>query len=100
MVLETPIDVKDERGKAVEDKSIWAREVKLLEGLVGMDVESAEFQRQEEELAAKGAKERERVEEVVERKKREREMVKGKSKRGKKKKKAESEAEEEEEEED
>lgn len=62
MVLETPIDVKDkDTGKEVPDKSIWAKEIKLLESLVGMDVESEEFQQLEEELQEKGVSERERV---------------------------------------
>ncbi|KAL9084069.1 MAG: hypothetical protein Q9159_005423 [Coniocarpon cinnabarinum] len=61
MVLETPIDTKDEKGKDVEDKSVWAREIKLLESLVGMDVESPEFLAMEHELAAKGAAEREKL---------------------------------------
>ncbi|KAK3674471.1 DNA-(apurinic or apyrimidinic site) lyase [Recurvomyces mirabilis] len=69
LVLETPIDVrdadgklvKDERGKDKEDKGIWAREIKLLENLVGMNVESAEFLRLEEELARQGKPERERL---------------------------------------
>ncbi|KAF2027811.1 hypothetical protein EK21DRAFT_114447 [Setomelanomma holmii] len=37
MVLETPVDVIGEDGKKFEDKSIWARETKMLESLVGMD---------------------------------------------------------------
>ncbi|KAF1810801.1 DNA-lyase [Eremomyces bilateralis CBS 781.70] len=86
LVLETPIDVpvKAElvgggeaesgkkkgpvkKAKAVEDKGIWAREIKLLEQLRGMDVESREFEEMETRLAAEGAAERDRVEDQVRR---------------------------------
>lgn len=94
LVLETPLDatdaegraLKDEKGKDVEDKGVWAREIKLLESLVGMDVEGEEFERLEAELARKGRPERERLEEQIERK-REKEAGKGAKKgRGKGKK--------------
>jgi AP endonuclease-1 len=75
MVLETPIDAVDEKGKKVEDKGIWAREIKLLESLIGMDVEGEEFARMERELSEKGRSERERVQKQVDKKK-----VKGKGK--------------------
>ena len=42
----------------VEDKSVWAREIKLLESLIGMDPESEEFQALEEKLAEEGKEER------------------------------------------
>jgi len=62
MVLETPVDVKNPTtGKEEQDKSIWAREIKLLESLVGMDTETEEFKKMEEELQAKGKSERDRV---------------------------------------
>lgn len=75
MVLETPIEVrddegdvvKDDKGKVKEDKGIWATEIKLLESLVGMDVESREFLDLEAMLAKKGRKERERVQDQVDR---------------------------------
>ncbi|KAF2008475.1 DNA-lyase [Aaosphaeria arxii CBS 175.79] len=69
MVLETPIDAKDENGKKTEDKSVWAREIKLLEELVGMDIESKRFKTLEQELQEAGAGERERIGGQVERKK-------------------------------
>lgn len=77
MVLETPIDVRDDngdlvkdvKGKPTEDKAIWAEEIKLLESLVDMDVESDEFRRLEESLQRKGAAERARVADQVERRK-------------------------------
>lgn len=69
LILETPVEVRDEKGEVVkdekgkvrEDKGIWAREIKLLEGLVGMDVEGVEFKKLEAELERMGRPERERV---------------------------------------
>ena len=87
MVLETPIDRKDEKGKAVEDKGIWAREIKLLESLIGMDAESEEFRKLESELSAKGEEERKRVQGQVDRKaEKDEKKVSGKGKGRKKKK--------------
>lgn len=68
MVLETPIDVIDKDGKKIEAKSIWAREIKLLEKLVGMDVNSEEFKKLEKDLHEQGASERERIGDQVDRK--------------------------------
>lgn len=91
LVLETPVTmtdedgnvVKDEKGKEKEDRGIWASEIKLLEGLVGMDVEGEEFREMEERLARKGAKERERVGEQVEKKKGKKKVKGKKRKKGK-----------------
>lgn len=58
MVLETPIDRKDADGKVFEDKRVWATEIKLLEGLVGADVESESFKAEEQRLQDLGAEER------------------------------------------
>lgn len=63
MVLETPID-RD--GK--EDKRIWADEIKLLEGLIGMDPDSPAFLAKEKELAAQGVQERKKYQEAYEKK--------------------------------
>ena len=69
MVLETPIDHKDEEtGKDVEDKEVWAREIKMLEGLIDVDAEGEEFRTMEKELADKGAEERGKYQEQFERK--------------------------------
>ncbi|KAH7034975.1 xylose isomerase-like protein [Microdochium trichocladiopsis] len=68
MVLETPIDRKGPDGKTVEDKQVWADEIKLLESLIGMDPESDDFKTLEAELHAKGAGERGRIQEQVDRK--------------------------------
>ncbi|KAL8408775.1 hypothetical protein RB594_007279 [Gaeumannomyces avenae] len=61
MVLETPITRKGPDGKDVEDRRVWADEIKLLESLIGMDPESEEFKEKEEELQRQGASERERL---------------------------------------
>lgn len=77
MVLETPIDRKDEKtGKVIEDKQVWADEIKLLESLIGMDPEGDEFRKLEEELQARGTAERRRIQEQVD-KKAERDAKKG-----------------------
>lgn len=68
MVLETPIDKKGEDGKNIEDKQIWATEIKLLESLIGMDPESSEFELLAEKLQAKGASERSKIQDQVDRK--------------------------------
>ncbi|GAB1310939.1 DNA-(apurinic or apyrimidinic site) lyase [Madurella fahalii] len=86
MVLETPIEEKGPDGKMVENKQIWADEIKLLESLIGMDVESTEFTAKAEELQAKGAAEMKRIQEQVD-KKAEKDAKKGtKGKRKSKKK--------------
>ena len=70
LILETPCekpDPKDPTGKkTLEDKGIWAREIKLLEGLIGMDADSEEFERLERELSERGREEREKMLKVVE----------------------------------
>lgn len=92
MVLETPIDRAQEGGKMVEDKGVWAREIKLLESLVGMDVEGEEFEKLERTLAKEGEGERKKgmdaFEKKTEKRKKAGEKVgkgreKGKGKRGK-----------------
>ncbi|KAK4105285.1 AP endonuclease [Parathielavia hyrcaniae] len=89
MVLETPIEEKGPDGKMVENKQIWADEIKLLESLIGMDVESAEFKEKAEALQAKGASERQKIQDQVD-KKAEKDARKGtKEGKGKRKKKDE-----------
>ncbi|KAI0514786.1 xylose isomerase-like protein [Xylaria bambusicola] len=68
MVLETPIDRPGPDGKTIEDKQIWADEIKLLESLIGMDAETAEFAALEEKLQAQGASERAKIQDQVNRK--------------------------------
>lgn len=86
MVLETPIDKKGPDGKTIEDKQIWADEIKLLESLIGMDPESNEFKALEEKLQKQGETERSKIQDQVDRKA-EKDAKKGtKGKKGKKKK--------------
>lgn len=65
LVLETPIDKKGPDGKTVEDKKVWADEIKLLEWLIGADPESEEFKEKEKKLSAQGESERNRVQQQV-----------------------------------
>ncbi|KAI7781157.1 dna-(apurinic or apyrimidinic site) lyase 1 [Diaporthe eres] len=83
MVLETPIDRKGEDGKTVEDKQVWADEIKLLEWLIGADPESDEFKEKERELSAKGEGERKKIQDQVD-KKVAKDSKKGAKKKGKK----------------
>ncbi|PBP17622.1 apurinic endonuclease [Diplocarpon rosae] len=68
MVLETPTDKKGPDGKSVEDKSVWAAEIKLLESLVGADPETEEFKQEEQRLQDVGAEERKRHQGQVDKK--------------------------------
>ena len=58
MILETPITRKGDDGKPVEDKGVWATEIKLLEGLIGADPDSDEFKKEEQRLQDLGAEDR------------------------------------------
>jgi AP endonuclease-1 len=59
MVLETPIDEhKGPNGKAVEDRGVWAREIKLLEGLIGVDADAEDFKKEEARLQDLGEDQR------------------------------------------
>ncbi|EEP76235.1 DNA-(apurinic or apyrimidinic site) lyase 1 [Uncinocarpus reesii 1704] len=98
----------------IEDKSVWVREIKLLESLIGMDPESREFKSLEAGLAEQGKEEREKQQALFDKKREKeqakdakqkdiRDMLDGKgkktkaraaSKRGKKKEKTESSGEE------
>ena len=70
MVLETPIDKKDpeNENKTIEDKTVWAKEIKMLESLIGTSVESQDFKSMEAELSEVGRVEREKHLEQYERK--------------------------------
>ncbi|KAG9506999.1 hypothetical protein J7337_000547 [Fusarium musae] len=89
MVLETPIDRLGADGKSVEDKKVWANEIKLLERLVGMDAETEEFKDLEIELQAQGESERNKIQDQVDRKMA-KDAKKGTKKAGKRKKKDDS----------
>lgn len=84
MVLETPIDVKGKEGKEVQDKNIWAQEIKLMEKMVGMDTATDEFVKNEELLKAKGHAERERIADQVKRREEKAKSPKKKGSRAKK----------------
>ncbi|KAH8647571.1 DNA-lyase [Tricladium varicosporioides] len=68
MVLETPIDRKGEDGKVVEDRGVWATEIKLLEGLIGADIKADEFKSEEQRLQDIGAEERKKFQSQVDKK--------------------------------
>lgn len=85
MVLETPIDKKGPDGKTAEDKQIWADEIKLLESLIGMDAESTEFTKLSADLQAKGAIERSRIQDQVDKKSAKKSKTGTKSTKGAKK---------------
>jgi AP endonuclease-1 len=72
LILETPCerpDPADPTGKKViDDKSVWATEIKLLESLIGMDPESELFKKLEKELSDKGEQERQEMQAQYERK--------------------------------
>lgn len=105
LILETPIEVRDENGEVVkdekgkdakEDKSIWAGEIKMLESFVGMDADSEEFLALETKLQRQGEPERKRLGEQADRKKEKEDKKQSKLKFGAKpktKKKVESDGE-------
>ena len=107
LVLETPIERKNAEGKEVEDKGVWAKEIKLLESLIGMDAEGEVFRGLERELAERGKEERGKFQEAFESKlekdkragdKRKGRIKENEKEKKKKKKKGEESDEEEEEE--
>ncbi|KAG8532635.1 uncharacterized protein KY384_002512 [Bacidia gigantensis] len=69
LILETPIDHKDENGKAIEDRSVWTKEIKMLEKLIGMDADGEEFKDMEKELSSKGADDRKMFADAFDKKK-------------------------------
>ncbi|KAL4736127.1 xylose isomerase-like protein [Aspergillus similis] len=70
---------KPAAAKAVPDYSIWAREIELLESLIGMDPESDEFRALEAELSEEGRETREKHMEQYLRKQEAEEKKKAKS---------------------
>lgn len=84
-----PKSAAKSKPKTAPDPSIWAREIKLLESLIGMDVESDEFRRLETNLAEEGREMRQKHLEQYQRKleteekKRIKEMEKEEKKKGK-----------------
>lgn len=69
MILETPIDrPTGPKKQMVGDPSVWAREIELLESLIGMDVDGEEFRALETKLSEEGRETREKMQEQYERK--------------------------------
>lgn len=68
MVLETPTDKKGPDGKTFEDKGVWAKEIKLLEGLIGAELNSEDFKAEELRLQDLGADERKKFQGQVDKK--------------------------------
>lgn len=72
LILETPCDRKDPDDpsgkKVIEDKSIWAREIKLLESLTGMDPDGPEFKELEKTLSDQGEAERAKMQKAFDEK--------------------------------
>ncbi|KAH8814919.1 xylose isomerase-like protein [Xylogone sp. PMI_703] len=68
MVLETPIERKGPDGKMIEDKGIWATEIKLLESLIGANIESDEFKKEEQRLQELGSEDRKKFQAQVDKK--------------------------------
>ena len=62
LILETPCerpDPRDQTGKKkIDDKKVWVGEIKLLESLIGMDPDGAEFKKLEKDLSDQGKVER------------------------------------------
>jgi AP endonuclease 1 len=58
LILETPCDrpdPKDPTGKkTIDDKNVWAAEIKLLESLIGMDPDSEQYTKLEKDLSKQG----------------------------------------------
>ncbi|KAI1007810.1 Apurinic-apyrimidinic endonuclease 1 [Podosphaera aphanis] len=68
MILETPIEKKGPDGKTIEDKGVWATEIKLLEDLIDVDPESSDFKAQEQQLQDAGAEERKKFQGQIDKK--------------------------------
>lgn len=70
LILETPCEVPDPNDKTGKkfkaDLNIWAKEIKLLESLIGMDPQGPEFKALEAELSEKGRAEREKMQTSIE----------------------------------
>lgn len=64
LILETPCEKPDPKDpkKTVDDKTVWAREIKLLESLIGMDPEGEIYKKLESDLAQQGKAERDKME--------------------------------------
>ncbi|KAK5074462.1 DNA-(apurinic or apyrimidinic site) lyase [Exophiala xenobiotica] len=63
LILETPCERPDpeDSKKTIDDKTVWSREIKLLESLTGMDPESDSYKKLERDLADQGKEERDKM---------------------------------------
>ena len=63
LILETPCERPDpeDSKKTIDDKTVWSREIKLLESLIGMDPESDPYKKLEKDLADQGKEERDKM---------------------------------------
>lgn len=63
MILETPSEKPDPNNpkKTIDDKQVYADEIKLLESLIGMDADSDEYRKLEADLSARGRAERDKM---------------------------------------
>ncbi len=68
MVLETPIDEKGDDGKTVENKKIWADEIKLLEVLLARIPRARSSRPRQRNSTRKGKPEREKIQAQVDKK--------------------------------
>ena len=78
LILETPCERPDPKDpkKTIDDKTVWSREIKMLESLIGMDPKSDEYKNLEKDLAEQGKAERDKMEQwVVEKEKKDREKA-------------------------
>lgn len=76
LILETPCERPDPEDpkKTIDDKTVWSREIKLLESLMGMDPESGEYKKLEKDLSEQGRAERDKmIQWVADKEKKERE---------------------------
>ena len=64
LILETPSEKPDPKNpkKTIEDKSVWSKEIKMLESLIGMDPDGQEYKTLEQTLADQGKEERGKME--------------------------------------
>ncbi|RMZ74945.1 hypothetical protein DV737_g5591, partial [Chaetothyriales sp. CBS 132003] len=70
LILETPCEKPDPKDakKTVEDRQVWAAEIKLLESLIGMDPDGAEFIKLDKDLSDKGRADRAKMQKQFEEK--------------------------------
>jgi len=78
LILETPCERPDpdDPKKTIDDKTVWSREIKMLESLIGMDPESEQYKKLEQDLADQGKDERDKmIQWVADKEKKEREKA-------------------------